>query len=349
VDDRETEAAWGAAADPSPAPPGLVYVSDATPGISRRRCGRGFAYLDPDGRPLPRSERARIAALGVPPAYVRVWICPLANGHLQATGFDARGRKQYRYHPDWAAWRGEAKYGQLAAFGAALGRLRRRVERDLAADAGALAFSLAALTLLLDRAHLRVGGTAYAAENGSFGATTLLKRHVRLEDGAVRLSYRAKGGRRVRQTLRDRRLHRILQEIGDLPGRNLFTYVTPLGEARPVASHHVNAYVAEATGLPGATAKTFRTWGGTLAAFAAARATTGRLTVAAMARAAADALANTPAISRASYIHPAVLGLSETPPAERAARLDGPAPPGDARLRADERRLIAFLRAAGAE
>jgi DNA topoisomerase-1 len=330
------------------APPHLVYVSDATPGISRRRCGRGFAYRDPDGRPVPASERARIAALGVPPAYERVWICPLPNGHLQATGFDARGRKQYRYHADWAGWRDAAKYGQLAAFGAALGRLRRRVERDLRAEAGDLALSLAALTLLLDRAHLRVGGASYAAENKSFGATTLLKRHLRLEDGVVRLDYRAKGGVRVRQTLRDRRLHRILQEIGDLPGRNLFTYVTPLGEPRPVASQHVNAYVAEATGLPGVSAKTFRTWGGTLAAFGAARAAEGRLTVREMARASAEALANTPAISRASYIHPAVLALAGLPADERRALLDRPPPAGDPRLRADERRLIAFLAATAA-
>jgi DNA topoisomerase-1 len=195
---------------------------------------QGLRLPRPRGPARAAAERARIARLGIPPAYERVWICPLPNGHLQATGIDARGRKQYRYHPDWAAWRGEAKYAQLPAFGAALGRLRRRVERDLGREAGDLAFSLAALTLLIDRAHLRVGGASYAAENGSFGATTLLKRHLRLEEGAVRLTYRAKGGKKVRQTLRDKRLHRIFQEIGDLPGRNLFTYLTP--EARSAAS-----------------------------------------------------------------------------------------------------------------
>ncbi len=334
----------GADGPEPPAPPGLVYVSDAAPGISRRRCGRGFAYHDPEGRPVPAAERKRIAGLGIPPAYERVWICPLPNGHLQATGLDARARKQYRYHPDWSAWRGEAKYAQLPAFGAALGRLRRRLERDLAAEeAGDLEFSLAALTLLIDRAHLRVGGAAYAAQNRSFGATTLLKRHLRLEAGVVRLTYRAKGGRQVRQTLRDRRLHRIFQEIGDLPGRNLFSYLTPLGEAKPVASHHVNAYLAEATGVMGVTAKTFRTWGGSLAAFAAARAAESRLTVRDMTHAAATALQNTPTICRASYIHPAILDLARLKPAARLELLERVPSSGDARLRADERRLLGFL------
>jgi DNA topoisomerase-1 len=330
-----------------PAPPGLVYVSDAMPGIARRRCGKGFAYRDPEGRPVPASERARIARLGIPPAYERVWICPLPNGHLQATGIDARGRKQYRYHPDWAAWRGGAKYAQLPAFGAALGRLRRRVERDLGREAGDLAFSLAALTLLIDRAHLRVGGANYAAENGSFGATTLLKRHLRLENGAVRLTYRAKGGKKVRQTLRDKRLHRIFQEIGDLPGRNLFTYLTPEGEVRTVASNHVNAYLAEATGVEGVTAKTFRTWGGTLAAFNAACSAENRLTARDMTKAASEALNNTPAVCRASYIHPAVLELATLKPPARRELIENVEPWGDARLRSEERRLLGFLSPGG--
>ncbi|MGP3696913.1 DNA topoisomerase IB [Rhodobacter sp. NSM] len=325
-------------------PRGLVYVTDANPGISRRRCGRGFVYRGPDGRLLDAEEKARVAKLGVPPAYERVWICPVENGHLQATGFDARGRKQYRYHPDWGAWRSQAKYALLPAFGEALPQLRRRVTRDLRAEAGELAFSLAALTMLIDRTWLRVGSSAYAEENRTFGATTLLSRHVKLREGEVRLDFRAKGGKRVRQVLKDRRLHRILQEIEDLPGRNLFTWIDEEGHVRRVASHHVNEYLAEATGLAGASAKTFRTWGGSLAAFAAAREAEGKLTVKMMAEAAADRLHNTPTISRTSYIHPRILGLADLKPDQRVQELAVVTPADLPDLRSDERRMLGFLR-----
>ncbi|MCE6952546.1 DNA topoisomerase IB [Cereibacter sphaeroides] len=324
-------------------PRGLVYISDSEPGISRRRCGKGFVYRGPDGRLLSREERQRVQKLGIPPAYQRVWICPLDNGHLQATGFDARGRKQYRYHPDWGTWRAQAKYGLLAAFGRALPRLRRRVARDLRAEAGELAFSLAALTMLIDRTYLRVGTSTYAEENGSYGATTLLARHVKLRDGEVRLDFRAKGGKRVRQVLKDRRLHRILQEIEDLPGRNLFTWIDDEGQVRRVASQHVNDYLADATGLPGASAKTFRTWGGSLAAFGVARAAEGKLTVKMMAEAAAERLHNTPTISRTSYIHPRILGLADLRPDDRMALLADAPCADDPDLRSDERRMLGYL------
>jgi DNA topoisomerase I len=328
-----------------PLPPGLVYVSDASPGITRRRSGKGFAFIGLDGRTVrDPAERARCLRLAIPPAYRDVWICPLPNGHLQATGLDDAGRKQYRYHPDWQAWRADVKYGQLAAFGAALPRLRRRIARDLEREAGELAFSLAALATLLDRTHIRVGSSAYAERNGTYGATTLLSRHLTLKDGVIRLRYRAKGGRRVSHTLRDKRLHRILQEINDLPGRNLFAYLDENGEPRPVASHHVNAYLAEATGVAGATGKTFRTWAGTLAAFSAARAAGGgRLTVRALCQAAAAELMNTPAICRSSYVHPQVLDLAALPPPARQDRLEAIVPRGPRGLRAEERRLLGFL------
>ena len=325
-------------------PPGLVYVSDWTPGITRRRRGRGFSYHDPAGRPVTTAERARIAALAVPPAYEDVWICPSPRGHLQVTGLDQAGRKQYRYHPEWSAWRARDKFGQLAAFGAALARFRARVQRDLARDAGDLEFGLAAVAMLLDRAHPRLGSAVQAADSRTYGATTLLNRHLRLEDGTARLRYRAKGGRIVQHTLRGRRLHRIFEAIDDLPGRNLFTYVAPDGEVRPIGSHHVNAYIAEATGLNFVTAKTFRTWAGSVAAFAVARKERGRLTVRAMAEAAAARLHNTPAISRSAYIHPAVLDLATLERDERIRVLRAIRPSGPARLRADERRLLGLLR-----
>lgn len=326
-------------------PPGLVYVSDQEPGIGRRRCGRGFRYLHPDGGAVSCEESlARIRGLGIPPAWRDVWICARETGHLQATGIDEAGRKQYRYHPDWETWRAEVKYSQLPAFGASLPRLRRRVSRDLERAPGDLDFTLAAITALIDQAHIRVGNRAYArGRDATYGATTLQSRHLTLEKGVVRLKYRAKGGRRVTHSLRDRRLQRILQAIDDLPGANLFTYITPEGEARPVASHHVNAYIAEAAGNEGVSGKTFRTWAGTLAAFSVARATRGRLTMKALCHAAAEALANTPAICRTSYIHPRVLDLAALPPEAREERLAALRPAGPHGLRAEERRLLGLL------
>lgn len=326
--------------------PGLVYVNDTAPGITRRRRGKGFVYLDPArARISDPVEIGRISKLGIPPAYQDVWICPMPNGHLQATGIDAADRKQYRYHPDWSLWRSEAKFALLASFGLALARLRDRVTKDLECDPGELAFSLAALTLLIDRAHLRVGNTAHTQASRTYGATTLLNRHLTIEDAVVRLRFRAKGGKRVQQTLRGPRLHRIFQDIDDLPGRNLFTYVSEGGDVRKVDSHHVNDYLAEITGLPGVTAKTFRTWAGTLAAFETAQAAGDKLTIKMMSQVAAEELHNTPMIARKSYIHPAVLALAEEKPDDRRRRFDALAPAGPSRLRPSERSLLGYLQA----
>ncbi|WP_134681732.1 DNA topoisomerase IB [Paracoccus ravus] len=325
--------------------PELVFVSDRDPGISRRRAGKGFSYRGPGGEPLGPEELTRVRALAVPPAYRDVWICALPNGHLQATGRDDRGRKQYRYHPDWSAARSRTKYDQLPAFGAALPALRRRVRRDLQGEVGDRDFSLAALVLLLDRTCLRVGNPAYTAANKSFGASTLLTRHLRLsEQGLIELKFRAKGGKLCRYLLRDKRLNRILQDIGDLPGRNIFTYLDEEGVVRSLTSQDVNGYLAEIAG-EGMTAKTFRTWGGTLAAFelASKLSPDTRLTCRMMADAAAERLFNTPTICRKSYIHPAVLELAETPAALRAETFLGLARPEIADLRSSERSLLAYL------
>jgi DNA topoisomerase-1 len=328
-------------------PAGLVYVSDDMPGIRRRRRGEGFAYVDATGRALPARERLRCVGLGIPPAWENVWICADPAGHLQATGFDAAGRKQYRYHPAWSAWRAEAKYAGLAAFGRALARFRARVEKDLGGEAGDRTVSLAAIAVLLDRLHLRVGSAAHTARNRTFGATTLETRHLRLGEGEMHLRFRAKGGRMIEHTLRDQRLHRIFGAIHDLPGRNLFKWVDDAGEVHAIGSHDVNLYLAERAGLDAVTAKTFRTWAGTMAAFAVARAAPGRLAIRTMAEAAAERLHNTPAISRSAYIHPAVLGLAELDPDLRLRRLRELAPSGPLRLRADERRLIGLLETGG--
>lgn len=323
---------------------GLVHVSDREPGIRRRLHGRGFRHIGPDGAPVSPEDLARIRGLGIPPAYRDVWVCADPNGHLQATGIDARGRKQYRYHPDWQTQRAETKFGQLLDFGQALPALRKTVQRDLRQGAGDLAFTRAALVLLLDRTLIRIGDPFYTAENRSFGATTLLSRHLTVGDGGVRLSFVAKGGRRVRIALRDKRLERIFNEIGDLPGRHLFTYIDEAGTVRRLMSQDVNAWLAETTGAP-VTAKTFRTWGGTLAAFETALACPqgDRLTLRAMAEAAAERLHNTRAIARKSYIHPTVLGLAALTPEALAAQLERIEPRPDSGLRGSEALLLSFL------
>ncbi|MBY2934787.1 DNA topoisomerase IB [Rhizobium leguminosarum] len=320
---------------------GLVYVSDTEPGIRRRRKGKGFSYVMPDGTTLADElQRARIGALGLPPAYENVWICLYDNGHLQATGFDARGRKQYRYHKEWQSFRSAGKFHQLIEFGRALPRIRRTVLRHLDTGAEDVNGVLAALTTLLDEAHLRVGNQAYVRENGTYGATTLLKRHLKIVDGQIELKFRAKGGKRVQRSLKHPRLQKILEEIADLPGRQLFVWKDESGTLKPIDSGRLNAYLAEISGIP-ISAKTFRTWAGSLAAFGAARETIlggGRPTVKQMSEAAAEALHNTPAISRSSYIHPAIIALAgnDHPLIEAGNEpLRG--------LRAEENRLLDFL------
>ncbi len=323
---------------------GLVYVCDSEPGIRRQRAGRSFCYRLPDGTLVRDAAlKARISALGLPPAYENVWICIEANGHLQATGFDARGRKQYRYHADWQRLKSGDKFDQLIAFGRALPKLRRAVRRDLEGKPGTVDTMLAAITVLLDEAQLRVGNRAYAQENKTYGATTLLKRHVKLADGGIELRFTAKGGKRVRRTLKHPRLQRLLEDCADLPGRQLFVWRDEADQVRPVDSGRLNTYLADISGIA-VSAKTFRTWAGSLAAFSMAHhaiAAGERATIKAMSQAAAEVLHNTPAIARGSYIHPDVIALADAPDAlQRALRRPTLAPKG---LRAEEERLLRFL------
>ncbi len=325
---------------------GLIYVSDRDPGITRRKRGRGFSYHLPGGKPLTNpADKERVARLAIPPAYRSVWICAVEDGHLQATGYDDRGRKQYRYHERWQALRGEHKFEQLVPFGNALPSLRRRVLADAQTLNDPERATLAALVLLLDAAHLRVGNRQYMAENGTYGATTLLKRHVRFGEG-LELQFLAKGGKKVRLHLRAPRLQRVLEGIADLPGRELFVWQDEAGAVHPIDSSQLNRYIAEISDAP-ASAKTFRTWGGTLAAFseALARLQAGeRPTIKALAEAAANELSNTPAICRKSYIHPRVLEIAAEPSVEETLKrqLETPLPRKDG-LRANEQRLLAFL------
>ncbi len=325
---------------------GLVYVSDREPGIMRRKRGRGFSYHLPGGEPLTDlSDKDRVARLAIPPAYRGVWICALPDGHLQATGYDDRGRKQYRYHERWQALRDEQKFDQLIPFGHALPALRRRVASDAQRLNDPERATLAALVLLLDVAHLRVGNRQYVMENGTYGATTLLKRHVRFGEG-LELEFMAKGGKKVRRHLRAPRLQRILEMIADLPGRELFVWQDDAGTVHSIDSSQLNRYIGEVSDAP-ASAKTFRTWGGTVAAFSAALAKLLKgepPTIKGMAEAAATELVNTPAISRKSYIHPRVLEIAADPLLGEALKRQAgePLPRRDG-LRADEQRLLTFL------
>ncbi len=326
-----------------PVPKGLVYYPDDRPGITRRRRGRGFSYHAPDGSLIrDAAERERIEAIAVPPAYSTVWITPEPRGHLQATGRDDRGRKQYRYHADWRAMRDQRKYDGLAAFGRTLPLLRARVAEGLRAEAGSRELALAAVLALLDRAALRVGTADYARDNKSYGATTLLGRHITFDDnGGVTLDFPGKGGTPVRCHLHGPRLQRALHDVRDLPGAELIGWQDATGAVHAIRSEDVNARLEDICG-EGTTAKTFRTWTGTHAAFAAAEAPD-RLSIRIMAEAAAQRLGNTPAISRGSYIHPKVLDLAALDAEERLALLDGLPEIRLAGLRAHEDRLLAFL------
>jgi DNA topoisomerase I len=329
---------------------GLTYVSDAEPGIRRLKRGKGFCYRLPDGDLLcDEDDRVRIAALGLPPAYENVWICIDPRGHLQATGYDSRGRKQYRYHTEWQSFRSEQKFDQLLRFGEALPKIRRKVKRDLALGLDQSDCVLAALVALMDVTHLRVGNRAYAKENRTYGATTLLKRHMVLSGDGVLLRFTAKGGKRVQHTLKHPRLQRILEEIADLPGRQLFSFPDEHGTPRPVDSGRLNAYLAKAAGFP-VSAKTFRTWGGSLAAFLAAweilEQEDRKPKIKALTKAASDVLQNTPAVCRSSYIHPSILELAEdeTPLRKVMDATEALKPPRG--LRVNEARLVEFLKGA---
>jgi DNA topoisomerase I len=292
---------------------GLRHASDDRPGITRRRSGRGFSYRDPEGRPIRDDETiARVRAIAVPPAWADVWICPFPNGHLQATGRDARGRKQYRYHPHYRSRREGAKFERLIAFAAALPAIREQVERDLARPGLPREKVVAAVVRLLELTLIRVGNDEYARLNRSFGLTTLRNRHAAVKGTAITFRFRGKSGQQQDVGLRDRRLAGVVRRCRDLPGQELFQYVGDDGVPHDIASDDVNAYLSAVA--PGITAKEFRTWAGTVLAYRALRATGRGSTdrekqrnIADAIESAADNLGNTPAIARQAYVHPAVV------------------------------------------
>lgn len=297
-------------------PRGLTYCSDELPGLRRIRRGKGFGYLDADGAAVRDPEvLARIRALALPPAWTEVWICPRASGHIQATGRDAKGRKQYRYHPDWNEARGEDKFARLAEFGAALPRLRRRVEDDLGRRGPCREKVLATVVRLLEISLIRVGNREYARQNRSFGLTTLHKRHLAVDGTALQFAFRGKSGIEHRVSVRDRRLARVVRSLRELPGQQLFKYRDGTGELVPVSSDDVNGYIRETLGER-FSAKDFRTWAGTLSAARALRAepppespAQAKRRVTVCVKAVAGLLGNTPTVCRSAYVHPRVFEL----------------------------------------
>jgi DNA topoisomerase-1 len=294
---------------------GLRYSSDEQPGITRRRAGSGFSYRTPSGAPLrDKRQLARIRALVIPPAWQNVWICSDARGHLQATGRDARGRKQYLYHPGWRAVRDSTKFDRMLEFGASLPRLRGRIESELTLPGLPRERVLAAVVRLIDDTLIRVGNDQYLRANGSFGATTMRKQHAEVEGRRIAIAFKGKSGKLHQSEITDHRLARTMQRLQELPGRELFEYLDDDGTTRRrIHSEDVNAYLRE-IGAGESTVKDFRTWGASALCMrelsllgppdsesAAARAIAGAI------REVATALGNTPAICRASYVHPALL------------------------------------------
>jgi DNA topoisomerase I len=333
---------------------GLRYVSDEQPGYTRKAKGDDFDYFDTDGKRIRDETRLlRIKRLAIPPAYKDVWICPSANGHIQATARDARGRKQYRYHDRWREVRDENKYDRMLVFGKALPKIRRRVNRDLKRRGLPREKVLATVVQLLERTFIRVGNEEYAKENKSFGLTTLRNRHVDATATKLRFSFRGKSGKEHEVDVTDRRLAKIIRQLQDLPGQEVFQYLNEKDERRKVTSEDVNDYLREITGND-FTAKDFRTWAGTVLAAIALNAqeafenkSQAKKNVKDAISAVAKILGNTPAVCRKCYVHPAVLesyldgamieGLKQKTEETLERKLDD--------LRSEEAAVMSFLQA----
>jgi len=332
---------------------GLRYVTDSMPGIRRKRAGKGFTYYAPDGQRITDArEIARINHLGIPPAWKDVWICSSPRGHLQATGRDAKGRKQYRYHERWATARDEVKYERMVAFGEALPTIREQVARDLARKGLPREKALATVVALLDDTLARVGNEEYARENDSFGLTTLRQEHVDVDGTSVSFEFRGKSGKRHHIEVRNRKLASIVRRYLDLPGYELFQYLDEQGQRHVIQSDDVNAYLREITGQD-FTAKDFRTWGGTTLAMRNLRdlggfesETEARQHVQEAIAAAARRLGNTPTICRKSYVNPRIIeAYLEGALLAAIARLSAtPLPPGLDKLRPEEAETLLFLK-----
>ncbi|RJL05739.1 DNA topoisomerase IB [Paracoccus aestuarii] len=330
---------------------GLTYVNDDMAGITRRRAGKGFSYRDAEGHTITdRAERRRLAALAVPPAYEDVWICPDPRGHIQATGRDAKGRKQYRYHPEFRALRDSAKYEHMLDFARALPGIRAAVDRDMRKRGLPLDKVAASIVHLLEHSMIRVGNDRYARENKSHGLTTLRARHVDLEGSRLRFRFKGKSGKEWDLRLTDRRIARVVRALQDIPGQHLFQYLDDDGARQRVTSAEVNDYLRRVSGRE-VTAKDFRTWTGTvLAALALAECdkadseTAAKRQLREVIEEVAARLGNTPTICRQCYVHPQVIEahLSGSLTLDLRQRIDDNLKHDD--LRPEEKQVLRFLR-----
>jgi DNA topoisomerase I len=332
--------------------PGLRYVSDEMPAIRRRRAGRGFSYLGPDGKRIRnKSELERIRSIVIPPAWTDVWICPVANGHILAMGRDAKGRKQYRYHPRWRSVRDGAKFDRLPAFGDVLGTLRRCVRKDMALTGLPKEKVVATVVALLDCCFARVGNEQYARSNGSFGLTTLRARHAKFDGSTLRLRYKGKAGKEQVAHIDDKRIVYIVRKCQEIPGQELFQCLDDDGNGAPVGSADVNDYLRDLTGAE-FSAKDFRTWAGTVSAarvLSRAAAHESQLerdqqVVDALDEVASE-LGNTRAVCRSCYVHPDVIeGYLDGSLARAWERRATGSQATRSGLNADERFVVSFLR-----
>ena len=336
---------------------GLRYVSDTAPGIKRKRVGKNFSYIGFNGKPIHDQEALqRIRSLGIPPAWTDVWICPNPNGHIQATGRDAKGRKQYRYHPRWREVRDETKYNHMIAFGEALPTIRARVNHDLKLHGLPRVKVLAAVVWLLDTTAIRVGNEEYAKENGSFGLTTLRNQHVDISGSKIYFHFRGKGGKEHTVSVQNRQLARIVKRCQDLPGHELFEYVDDNGQLSTVESADVNEYLRQVSGS-GFTAKDFRTWAGTVFAMDALKGlgeaenqTKAKKNIGQAIEVAAEHLGNTKTICRKCYVHPAVIDSYLEGSLLTSLSLQQVEPAADtAGLRPEEAHVLQFLKQQQAE
>jgi DNA topoisomerase-1 len=329
----------------------LRYVSDDIPGIQRKRVGKGFAYFDSDGKRINEmDELDRINTLAIPPAWTEVWICPYPNGHLQATGRDAKGRKQYRYHERWGRRRNRAKFDRMLAFGEALPKIRKRVEHDLALPGLPREKVLATVVKLMDTTFIRVGNPEYARTNQSYGLTTMRDKHVAVSGSIVEFKFRGKSGKEHVVDVQDKRLARIIQRSRELPGYELFQYLDESGIPHDISSTEVNDYLREASGED-FTAKDFRTWGGTLLALLCLQdsepvesKTQVKRNIVQTVKNVAEQLGNTTAVCRKYYIHPAVIEAYEDGSfAEVMRKCHAKVKRASNGLRAEECLVVAFL------
>jgi DNA topoisomerase-1 len=287
----------------------LIYVDDDMPGITRKRSGKGWAYYDAKGKRITDpAERDRLNSVALPPAYVDAWFCPAPNGHILATGTDAKGRKQYRYHPDFRTARESEKFDGCVTFGNLLPLVRKRAESDLKARGLTRERAIASVVRLLDLGVIRIGNDAYAKDNKSFGATTLRQRHANVKGQTLRLKFKGKHGIEREVVLSDRSLTRVVRAMQDLPGQRLFQYEDEGGAPHAVGSADVNEYLCETMGEH-FTAKNFRTWHASVLALKVLAQAKGQLTLKLLLEEVAASLGNTPAVTRRSYVHPAVIGL----------------------------------------